>query len=321
MCGSHRVFERRQRSAAVTVCACVCCRLLVLTQACTHTHARPLRRQFTHHRSISSRDTVGDYDMALTQPVTRAGFQGLWATGPRAGGLGAQATQFRPPCYMQHKIDASATRGWESMVVVYAGARTRACACCCTTGSVCARMHVCSAANTCNEMLTLPPAACCAVPVAPGQCRLLNRNAFRRAARLCCAPAAVAQLHAAACGGELTLRSAPRCCCRFTGKGLAAKLPAALMARVPRWAIHLGTQVRAHHAKHDAAAAQTAHADMHALHQRTAARTCNSCAAAVAVARCRWRTTKYSCTLARQSTWRRASSTRVQLRRFTCRRG
>ncbi|WIA12495.1 hypothetical protein OEZ85_012528 [Tetradesmus obliquus] len=120
---------------------------------------------FTHHKSISSRDSVGAYDMRLTRQVSGAGFRGAWATGPRAGALGPQATEFVAPCLMRHTIDAQ-LRGYESMVVVYA------------------------------------------VPIAPGKCRLLNRNAFK-----------------------------------FTGQGWAAKLPALLMKAAPGWAIHLGTQV------------------------------------------------------------------------------
>jgi hypothetical protein len=74
---------------------------------------------FTHHKSISSRDTLGAYDMRLTKQVSAAGFSGAWATGPRAGALGPQETSFVAPCFMMHKIDAQ-QRGYESMVVVYA---------------------------------------------------------------------------------------------------------------------------------------------------------------------------------------------------------
>lgn len=38
---------------------------------------------FTHHKSISNRNVIGDYNTKLTSPMTEAGFQGLWATGPR----------------------------------------------------------------------------------------------------------------------------------------------------------------------------------------------------------------------------------------------
>lgn len=58
--------------------------------------------------------------MHLTQQLSEAGFKGLWPSGPRGGALGPQETAFRPPCLMTHKI-VSKARGFESMVVVYAG--------------------------------------------------------------------------------------------------------------------------------------------------------------------------------------------------------
>lgn len=75
---------------------------------------------FTHHASISNRKTVGDYDIKLRGPMNKRGFQGEWFTGPRAGQLGPQSSWYRAPCYMQHKIDARRSKGWESMVIVYA---------------------------------------------------------------------------------------------------------------------------------------------------------------------------------------------------------
>eukprot|EP00877_Chromochloris_zofingiensis_P009457 jgi/Chrzof1/4765/Cz14g25130.t1_PAO4[v5.2] len=75
---------------------------------------------FTHHKSISNRNIVGDYLMRLTAPVDESGFKGVWQTGPRAGALGPQSCMYKAPCYMQHKIDSAAKRGMDSMVVVYA---------------------------------------------------------------------------------------------------------------------------------------------------------------------------------------------------------
>ncbi|KAI8476799.1 MAG: hypothetical protein J3K34DRAFT_455631 [Monoraphidium minutum] len=75
---------------------------------------------FTHHKSISNRAVLGDYVTQLTAPVTASGFAGIWPTGPRAGALGPQSGEFRAPGYMQQKIDMAASRGAESMVIVYA---------------------------------------------------------------------------------------------------------------------------------------------------------------------------------------------------------
>lgn len=48
----------------------------------THTHiAHPIRAAhvpFTHHKSISNRGVIGDYITKLTEPVTAAGFAGVW---------------------------------------------------------------------------------------------------------------------------------------------------------------------------------------------------------------------------------------------------
>ena len=37
---------------------------------------------FTHHKSISNRAVVGDYETTLTEPVTEAGFAGVWCAAP-----------------------------------------------------------------------------------------------------------------------------------------------------------------------------------------------------------------------------------------------
>lgn len=80
-----------------------------------------LRSLLSPCRSISNRNIRSTYDIQLMQQVSAAGFSGIWPSGPRGGQLGPQATQFVPPCLMTHKI-VSKSRGFESMVVVYAGA-------------------------------------------------------------------------------------------------------------------------------------------------------------------------------------------------------
>ncbi|KAL6764549.1 hypothetical protein V8C86DRAFT_2471996 [Haematococcus lacustris] len=75
---------------------------------------------FTHHKSISNRNVLGDYHMHLTSPPSLAGFTGLWEAGPRAGQMGPQTTTFHAPCYLKHKLDASEKRGFQSLTVVYA---------------------------------------------------------------------------------------------------------------------------------------------------------------------------------------------------------
>lgn len=75
---------------------------------------------FTHHKSISNRNSIGAYDVRMSEPVSRTGFRSIWSTGPRAGHLGPQTSWYRPPCFMMQKIDAKATKGYESLVIVYA---------------------------------------------------------------------------------------------------------------------------------------------------------------------------------------------------------
>eukprot|EP00798_Chlamydomonas_sp_ICE-L_P014138 gene14138-20100_t len=72
---------------------------------------------FTHHKSMSNRNILGAFDFSLTQPVSTAGFQGNWPTGPRGGKLGSQSTEFKPPGYMKHKLEGKI---FDSLVVVSA---------------------------------------------------------------------------------------------------------------------------------------------------------------------------------------------------------
>ncbi|GFR45544.1 hypothetical protein Agub_g6937, partial [Astrephomene gubernaculifera] len=72
---------------------------------------------FTHHASMSNRDVIGPYDLKLTSPLTQQGFTGMWKTGPRAGKLGSQSTQFVAPGFMRHRLDGGA---FSSLTVVYA---------------------------------------------------------------------------------------------------------------------------------------------------------------------------------------------------------
>ena len=66
---------------------------------------------FTHHVSMSNRNILGAYDIDLLEPVSPTGFGGNWATGPRGGKLGPQATEFRPPGYMKHKLEVRVVVG------------------------------------------------------------------------------------------------------------------------------------------------------------------------------------------------------------------
>lgn len=72
---------------------------------------------FTHHKSMSNRNNLNVYDIELTEPVSQQGFSGIWHSGPRAGSLGPQTTEFRPPGFMKHKLQSKAL---DSLVVVYA---------------------------------------------------------------------------------------------------------------------------------------------------------------------------------------------------------
>ncbi|GLC61279.1 hypothetical protein PLESTB_001739000 [Pleodorina starrii] len=77
----------------------------------------PAHVPFTHHISMSNRNTVGAYDLKLTSPLSERGFTGSWKTGPRAGRLGPQSTIFTSPAFMRNRLDA---RGFSALTVVYA---------------------------------------------------------------------------------------------------------------------------------------------------------------------------------------------------------
>ena len=74
---------------------------------------------FTHHASVSKRQSSGTFtDMKVTEKGPW-GFKGIWPTGPRRGGLGAQLTLFQGPNLMRHTIDAFSTRGFANITAVY----------------------------------------------------------------------------------------------------------------------------------------------------------------------------------------------------------
>lgn len=78
----------------------------------------PAHTSFTHHASVSRRESSGNFaDMQLLDKGTR-GFTGTWPTGPRRGKLGAQNTIFTGPL-MRHTIDAYDTKGFANVTAVY----------------------------------------------------------------------------------------------------------------------------------------------------------------------------------------------------------
>lgn len=60
---------------------------------------------FTHHGTVSRRETAGVYDLEVVQR-SPGGFQGRWLTGPRNGKWGPQTTEFVAPCFMRHTLDS-----------------------------------------------------------------------------------------------------------------------------------------------------------------------------------------------------------------------
>lgn len=74
---------------------------------------------FTHHGSVSRRQTSGLFDDMKVLEEGKWGFRGTWPTGPRKGGLGAQNTLFQGPNLMRHTIDAFSTRGFANITAVY----------------------------------------------------------------------------------------------------------------------------------------------------------------------------------------------------------
>lgn len=74
---------------------------------------------FTHHGSVSKRQSSGNFgDMEITERGPH-GFKGVWTTGPRKGGLGSQHTLFQGPVLMRHTIDAYEAKGFANITAVY----------------------------------------------------------------------------------------------------------------------------------------------------------------------------------------------------------
>ncbi|PSC75151.1 Pheophorbide a oxygenase [Micractinium conductrix] len=74
---------------------------------------------FTHHGSVSKRQSSGNFDDMRITERGEYGFKGIWPTGPRKGGLGAQLTLFQGPVLMRHTIDAYDTKGFANITSVY----------------------------------------------------------------------------------------------------------------------------------------------------------------------------------------------------------
>ncbi|KAH7622547.1 hypothetical protein Ndes2526B_g03378 [Nannochloris sp. 'desiccata'] len=74
---------------------------------------------FTHHASVSKRQSSGMFEDMRIEEKGPWGFKGIWPTGPRKGGLGAQLTHFQGPNLMRHTIDAFSTRGFANITAVY----------------------------------------------------------------------------------------------------------------------------------------------------------------------------------------------------------
>lgn len=74
---------------------------------------------FTHHGTVSKRQSSGLYDDMRVTEKGPWGFRGLWPSGPRRGGLGSQVTHFRAPVLMRHTIEALDTRGFSNITAVY----------------------------------------------------------------------------------------------------------------------------------------------------------------------------------------------------------
>ncbi|KAI7840725.1 hypothetical protein COHA_005541 [Chlorella ohadii] len=73
---------------------------------------------FTHHGSVSKRQTSGDYDLRVTERGDW-GFRGVWEQGPRRGKLGAQHTLWDAPVLMRHTIDSMDKSGFANITAVY----------------------------------------------------------------------------------------------------------------------------------------------------------------------------------------------------------
>jgi phenylpropionate dioxygenase-like ring-hydroxylating dioxygenase large terminal subunit len=73
---------------------------------------------FTHHGSVSKRQTSGDYNLRVTERG-EWGFRGVWEQGPRRGKLGAQHTLWDAPVLMRHTIDSMDKSGFANITAVY----------------------------------------------------------------------------------------------------------------------------------------------------------------------------------------------------------
>jgi nitrite reductase/ring-hydroxylating ferredoxin subunit len=74
---------------------------------------------FTHHASVSKRQSSGNFDDMRVTERGEWGFKGVWPTGPRKGTLGAQHTLFSAPQLMRHTIDALDSKGFANITAVY----------------------------------------------------------------------------------------------------------------------------------------------------------------------------------------------------------
>lgn len=73
---------------------------------------------FTHHASVSKRESSGSFEDMKVTDRGDWGFTGVWPTGPRKGQLGSQVTSFKPPM-MRHTINAFDTKGFANITAVY----------------------------------------------------------------------------------------------------------------------------------------------------------------------------------------------------------
>lgn len=74
---------------------------------------------FTHHASVSKRESSSTLDDLQVTERGVWGFRGFWPTGPRKGNLGPQETLFQGPVLMRHTINALETKGFSNITAVY----------------------------------------------------------------------------------------------------------------------------------------------------------------------------------------------------------